>query len=86
MLASTAEPFDSPDFLFEPKWDGFRCLRLLGKGYHPAQEPQRFRPFRLLPGTGFTSQVCRRHTGSLGRRDHPPFMRAGNHSTTCSSG
>lgn len=32
MLASTAEPFDSPDFLFEPKWDGFRCLAYLEKG------------------------------------------------------
>lgn len=26
MLALTADPFDSDAFLFEPKWDGFRCL------------------------------------------------------------
>ena len=26
MLARPAEPFDSPDFLFEPKWDGTRAL------------------------------------------------------------
>jgi DNA ligase D-like protein (predicted ligase) len=26
MLASSADPFDSHLFLFEPKWDGFRCL------------------------------------------------------------
>ena len=31
MLASTADPFDSPEFLFEPKWDGFRCLAYVGK-------------------------------------------------------
>ena len=29
MLAQTAtEPFDSPEFLFEIKWDGIRCLAL----------------------------------------------------------
>lgn len=26
MLAVEGKPFDSPDFLFEPKWDGFRAL------------------------------------------------------------
>jgi len=26
MLAETSEPFDSPDYYFEPKWDGLRCL------------------------------------------------------------
>jgi bifunctional non-homologous end joining protein LigD len=26
MLAETSEPFDSPDFYFEPKWDGMRCI------------------------------------------------------------
>ncbi len=31
MLATTAEPFDSKDFLFEVKWDGFRCLGYLGE-------------------------------------------------------
>jgi len=30
MLASTADPFDSDMFLFEPKWDGFRCLAYMG--------------------------------------------------------
>jgi DNA ligase-1 len=29
MLALTSDPFDSHDFLFEPKWDGFRCLAYL---------------------------------------------------------
>ncbi|TCL66496.1 bifunctional non-homologous end joining protein LigD/DNA ligase-1 [Hydrogenispora ethanolica] len=29
MLASLAEPFDSPDFLYEIKWDGYRCLAFL---------------------------------------------------------
>jgi len=24
-LASVREPFDDPDWLFEPKWDGFRA-------------------------------------------------------------
>ena len=31
MLASTADPFDSDMFLFEPKWDGFRCLAYVEK-------------------------------------------------------
>lgn len=26
MLAVTAEPFDSDDYYFEPKWDGLRCI------------------------------------------------------------
>lgn len=29
MLAVTAEPFDSPDYFFEIKWDGERCLAFL---------------------------------------------------------
>jgi DNA ligase-1 len=33
MLASTAkEPFDGEDWLFELKWDGYRCLAYLGAG------------------------------------------------------
>ena len=28
-LASTREPFDDPDWLFEPKWDGFRALAFI---------------------------------------------------------
>lgn len=31
MLAVSAEPFDSPDHLFEIKWDGLRCLAFLNK-------------------------------------------------------
>lgn len=31
MLAYSIEkPFDSPDYLFEPKWDGIRCISYLG--------------------------------------------------------
>ena len=29
MLAQSGEPFDSPDFLFEIKWDGTRCLAIV---------------------------------------------------------
>ena len=29
MLAVNSEPFDSPDFLYEVKWDGYRCLAYL---------------------------------------------------------
>jgi DNA ligase D-like protein (predicted ligase) len=29
MLAITAEPFDAQDYLFEVKWDGWRCLAFL---------------------------------------------------------
>ncbi len=30
MLAVSAEPFDSEEYIFEVKWDGFRCLSFLG--------------------------------------------------------
>ncbi len=37
MLAKLGQPFDSPDYLFEIKWDGTRCLcfvdRSLPGGY-----------------------------------------------------
>lgn len=29
MLAVDGEPFDSPDYLYEVKWDGYRCLAYL---------------------------------------------------------
>lgn len=29
MLATMAEPFDSTDFIYEIKWDGYRCLAFL---------------------------------------------------------
>jgi ATP-dependent DNA ligase len=32
MLANKAEPFDSPEFLFEVKWDGVRCLAAIEEG------------------------------------------------------
>ena len=32
MLAYSSEPFDSRDFVFEPKFDGARCLVFLGDG------------------------------------------------------
>lgn len=31
MLAVSSEPFDSDEYFFEVKWDGFRCLSLLNK-------------------------------------------------------
>lgn len=35
MLACTAaKPFDSPDYLYEVKWDGYRCLALVAGGAH----------------------------------------------------
>lgn len=30
MLATSSPPFDSKDYIFEVKWDGFRCLSYLG--------------------------------------------------------
>jgi DNA ligase D-like protein (predicted ligase) len=32
MLARTGEPFDSPDFMFEIKWDGIRAVALVEDG------------------------------------------------------
>ena len=32
MLARAADPFDSPDYLFEPKWDGTRALAFIDGG------------------------------------------------------
>lgn len=34
MLATPGEPPDSSDFLYEVKWDGFRCLAYLDGGTH----------------------------------------------------
>ncbi|MDN5347847.1 MAG: ligase 1 [Clostridia bacterium] len=31
MLAVTGRPFDSPDFIYEAKWDGYRCLAYLDR-------------------------------------------------------
>ncbi len=32
MLAVSAEPFDAPDYLYELKWDGVRCLAFIDGG------------------------------------------------------
>jgi DNA ligase D-like protein (predicted ligase) len=32
MLATIAEPFDSTDFTYEIKWDGYRCLAFIDSG------------------------------------------------------
>jgi bifunctional non-homologous end joining protein LigD/DNA ligase-1 len=32
MLAGTSEPFDSPEYLYEVKWDGIRALAFFGPG------------------------------------------------------
>jgi hypothetical protein len=32
-LSSVREPFDDPDWIFEPKWDGFRALAYID-GHH----------------------------------------------------
>ena len=45
MLAQSAEPFDSEDFIFEPKWDGTRTLCFLSRG------KLRFQNRRLLNTT-----------------------------------
>jgi bifunctional non-homologous end joining protein LigD len=26
MLARSSDPFDSPEFIYEVKWDGMRCI------------------------------------------------------------
>jgi DNA ligase D-like protein (predicted ligase) len=32
MLADTSDPFDSPEYYFEPKWDGMRCIAYVQNG------------------------------------------------------
>lgn len=32
MLAMMGEPFDSPDYIYEIKWDGYRCIAFLDNG------------------------------------------------------
>jgi len=32
MLAQTAQPFDSDEYYFEPKWDGMRCITYIQTG------------------------------------------------------
>lgn len=67
MLAQLGEPFDSPDFLFEVKWDGTRCIalidadriRLQNRRYIEMRE--RYPEFtclqRLAPGTVLDGEI-----------------------------
>lgn len=32
MLAELSEPFDSPDYIYEIKWDGTRCIAFISRG------------------------------------------------------
>jgi bifunctional non-homologous end joining protein LigD len=70
MLAKIGEPFDSPDYFFEIKWDGTRCLcfvdRALPAGYRLVNRrridmTERYPEFaflrRLPDGTGLDGEV-----------------------------
>src|SRR4051794_18410053 len=54
MLAvPTAEPFDSPDFLFEPTWGGRRALAFVDAGAHASEPDRADRPtLRMLDEAG----------------------------------
>lgn len=60
MLARTSpEPFDDPEWLFEPKWDGYRALLETGKGTvrlfgRRSELTSRFPEFAQLPSGGVT--------------------------------
>jgi len=49
MLADTAEPFDSDKHLFEPKWDGFRCLAYIENSLTKLQSRNGFDLTRNFP-------------------------------------
>ena len=67
MLAKSAEPFDSPDYLFEIKWDGTRALAFVEKGGYRIVNRRRFTiadrypEFELLgqldPGTVLDGEI-----------------------------
>ena len=83
MLATAAEPFDSPDHLFEIKWDGIRALAavqrnnwcLWGRGAGPYTE--RFPELELLrklpAGTVLDGELVR--LTQEGRADFPAVLR-----------
>jgi len=47
-LASSREPFDHPDWLFEPKWDGFRALAYVD-GHHCRMVSRRGNVYKSWP-------------------------------------
>ncbi len=55
MLAVKSKPFDSPDFLFEVKWDGYRALAYLNSGQ------TELRSRNLLNITGSFPELGRLH-------------------------
>lgn len=62
MLACAAPaPFDSPRHLFEPKWDGYRCLAFVGAG------ETRLQSRNLRDITGQFAGLARLHTRLQGR-------------------
>lgn len=44
MLATLSEPFDDPDFLFEIKWDGLRCIAFI-EGERQRLQSRNFKEF-----------------------------------------
>ncbi len=63
MLGATAHhPFDSPDFLFEVKWDGYRAIAFLGDGR------TRLQSRNLLDLSPHYPELCRLHELWPGRR------------------
>jgi DNA ligase-1 len=83
MLATAAEPFDSPDHLFEIKWDGIRALAavqrndwcLWGRGEGPYTEryPELDLLRKLPAGTVLDGELVR--LSQEGRADFPAVLR-----------
>ncbi len=85
MLARASAPFDSPDYLFEGKWDGIRALAFVGReGYRllsrhgrnlTASFPDLAGLARLGPGVVLDGELVvlkdkRPHLGSVQSRQH----------------
>jgi len=58
MLAQTSDPFDSKDHLFEPKWDGMRCIAYAREGKLELQNRNLKHVTKSYPElTGITSSI-----------------------------
>ena len=71
---SRPDPFDSPDYLFEPTWGGHRVLAFVGPSERPGDgevrivDPTRSRPVRPPAGARRARRAGRRALGRARRR------------------
>ncbi|WP_418790265.1 non-homologous end-joining DNA ligase [Phosphitispora sp. TUW77] len=61
MLATSASPFNSPEYIFEVKWDGFRCLAYFDDDKTVLQSRNRLDFSNKFPELGQIHRLVARH-------------------------